>query len=119
MGTIEVAVSGAGGAGSIDELTGRVPELAEQWRSLLSKCEASGQALLELPSFALSAKNSSNFQVIGMLYKVIQDFQREHELPGVVRILCDSEDTARMYTQIYNFYIAPTKAERLNNGEWD
>ena len=54
-----------------------------------------------------------------MLYKVIQDFQREHEQPGVVRILCDSEDTARMYRQIYNFYIAPTKAERLNNGEWD
>lgn len=54
-----------------------------------------------------------------MLYKVIYDFQREHELPEIVRILCDSKATAKMYRQIYNFYIAPTKADRLNDGDWD
>ena len=119
MSTIEVVVAETACAGKVDELISRVPELVEGWTNQLTACESAGQTLLELPSFELSAKNSNNFQVIGMLYKVIYEFQREHELPEIVRILCDSKATAKMYRQIYNFYIAPTKADRLNDGDWD
>ena len=55
----------------------------------------------------------------GMLYKVVCAFLREHEYPRRVVIGCLSEADATMYRQIYNFYIPNTKAERMNNGDWD
>ena len=106
-------------AEAVDELCSRVPELRAQWEAALEAASAEELEALELPCLVLSARPSKNFQVIGMLYKVIYDFQREHELPEIVRILCDSKATAKMYRQIYNFYIAPTKADRLNDGDWD
>lgn len=115
MYSIEVEVSGTAPEGRVDELTGRVPELAEHWRSLLDSCGDS----LELPCLSPGEKNSSSFQVIGMLYRTVRTYQREHGRPETVRILCDCEDTARLYRQIYNFYVPTTRAERMPDPDWD
>ena len=94
-------------AEAVDELCSRVPELRAQWEAAL---EAASAGKLE---------PSKNFQVIGMLYKVVCAFLKEHEYPRRVVLGCLSEDDATMYRQIYNFYIPNTKAERMNNGDWD
>ena len=102
----------------MDELCSRVPELRAQWEAALEAASAEELEALELPCLALSDRPSKNFQVIGMLYKVVCAFLREHEYPRRVVIGCLSEADATMYRQIYNFYIPNTKAERMNNGDW-
>ena len=34
-------------------------------------------------------------------------------------IACDTDATARLYRQIYNFYMADTKAVRMQEADWD
>lgn len=106
-------------AEAVDELCSCVPELRAQWEAALEAASAEKLEALELPCLALSARPSKNFQVIGMLYKVVCAFLKEHEYPRRVVLGCLSEADATMYRQIYNFYIPNTKAERMNNGDWD
>ena len=99
-------------AEAVDELCSRVPELRAQWEAALEAASAEELEALELPCLVLSARPSKNFQVICA-------FLKEHEYPRRVVIGCLSEADATMYRQIYNFYIPNTKAERMNNGDWD
>lgn len=120
MERIELKVEPSGeAAGAVDEMCSRVPELRARWEAALEAACAERREALELPCCVLSGKPSKNFQVIGMLYKVVCAFLKEHEYPRRVVLGCLSEADATMYRQIYNFYIPNTKAERMNNGAWD
>ena len=41
------------------------------------------------------------------------DFLREHPLPRRVRMVCHSEEAARVYRQTFNMWYAGEKDERL------
>ena len=112
---IEVEVTGAAPAANVDEWTARVPELM---RELTKKLDACGEALT-LPCYAPGARNSASFQVVGAIYKTVRAYQREHGRPECVTIACDTDATARLYRQIYNFYMADTKAVRMQEPDWD
>lgn len=114
MPKIEVTVDGAPAAEKIDDLAADVPAFAGRLREQLA---AAGDTL-NLGCWELSERNSKSFQVIGMLYRVVREYQNEHGSPDVV-IHCDIEKTARMYRQVYNFYIPKTKAERMEDPDWD
>lgn len=68
---------------------------------------------------SISAVNSKNFQVIGMLYKVIRAYQRDNEYPRQVKIICSNDEIARMYRVVYNFYVPRTKDDRMADDGWD
>ncbi len=120
MERIELLVdSGSEPAGSVDELSSRVPEQKEEWLERLGMAAAGREESLRFPAYVLSERPSKNFQVIGMLLKTIQLFGKEHEYPKTVVLACLSEDDATMYRQVYNFYIPNTKDERMNAGLWD
>lgn len=106
-------------SGSVDELSSNVPSLVRAWKEALKSCSAERRETWEIPSMSISKINSKNFQVLGMLYKVIRDFQRDNEYPRRVNIVCDSDETARMYRVVYNFYVPRTKAERMEDDGWD
>ena len=46
-------------------------------------------------------------------------FMDTHPYPEQIRIVCDSEETARLYKVIYNFWFAEEKAERMDDDSWD
>lgn len=112
-------VDGAVSEEKVDELCADVPALAEKLRAALNACDEEKREIMELLSPEISAVNSKNFQVIGMLYKVIHAFQNEHEYPRQVKILCGDDETARMCRVVYNFYIPRTKEERMADSGWD
>ena len=114
MNTIEVTVTGAAGV-SVDEVRDRVPELVEELRERLDGC---GDGLT-LPGYAPGERNSTAFQVMGAQLRAIHAYQREHGRPARATIECAGEDAARLYKQIYNFYISTTKDARLEDKSWD
>lgn len=106
-------------AGNVDDLSSEVPRLVREWKEALKNCADERRETWEILSMNISKVNSKNFQVLGMLYKVIRDFQRDNEYPRRVRIVCGSDETARMYRAVYNFYVPRTKDERMEDNSWD
>ena len=105
--------------GAVDALCADVPALVGRWNRMLEHCEEAKEEITELPAMAISAVNSKNFQVIEMLYKVVRAFQREHEYPKQVKIVCPDDESARIYRVVYNFYIPRTKEDRKADKGWD
>lgn len=94
---------------SVENLTSNIPGLVKEWETLLIKSSEMADEQLYIPYYRPSTIPSQNFSVIGMQLRTICSFLRAHEFPRTVVILCDSKDTAEIYKQIYNFYIADSK----------
>lgn len=105
--------------GNVDELSSEVPRLTQEWNSALKTCTDEKREIWAIPSMSISAVNSKNFQVIGMLYKVIRAYQRDNEYPRQVKIICSNDEIARMYRVVYNFYVPRTKDDRMADDGWD
>ena len=61
----------------------------------------------------------NNFSLIGDILRGILYFTGMHEYPQTVRIICDSEETARLYKVVFNFWFAEEKNDRLEDDSWD
>lgn len=105
--------------GNVDELSSEVPRLTQEWNSALKTCADEKREIWAIPSMSISAVNSKNFQVIGMLYKVIRAYQRDNEYPRQVKIICSNDEIARMYRVVYNFYVPRTKDDRMADDGWN
>ncbi len=105
--------------GSVEELSCDVPRFVREMNDALRTCADERREIWEIPSVNISDVNSKNFQVLGMLYKVIRAFQRDNEFPRQVKIICSSDEIAKMYRVVYNFYVPRTKAERMADDGWD
>lgn len=120
MGKIEIKVNpSATPTDTVNGMCLRAQELRGEWERMLIEASSEEEEELAMPCYLLSEKPSRNFQVIGMLYKVICPFLREHEYPNRVLLTCLSEEDATMYRQIYNFYIPNRKAERMDDAMWE
>ena len=106
-------------AGDVDTCKTRMAELIPEWENTLKKASEEKLEDLRIPGLTLSATNSDNFHVIGTLLRNINVFLHTHEFPKTVTIACADDPTATMYRQIYNFYIAGSKPERLQDKNWD
>ena len=103
----------AASAGSVKDLTGCIPDLVKEWESRLSESCARGDEQFFVSYYKPSEIHSQNFSVIGMQLRTINSFLRTHEFPRTIVILCDSRNTAEIYKQIFNFYIADSKENGL------
>ena len=85
----------------------------------LAAAEAEGKELICFRSFPLAEKASDNFTWANWVEQAVKEFQNEHELPKVVRIVADSDAAAEQYKVVYNMFYAFTKADRLQDDKWD
>ncbi len=93
--------------------------LAEFYKEKLNEAFEEKTELLCFDSIPFSDKTSTNFQNINILERCVMDFFKDHEYPKKVRIVCDNEKVAELYKVVYNFYYPGTKAERLEDENWD
>ena len=105
--------------GMIDELKNNLPELTAKLAQTLEDASGAETENLIIPAMTLAEKNSDNFHVIGTILRNINMYLHTHEYPRTVTIVCKDDPTATMYRQVYNFYIADTKATRLQDQNWD
>jgi len=86
---------------------------------ILQKKNTEQAAVLSFQAVVPSETQSENFSVIGDLMRTMLAFMDTHPYPLQIRFVCDSEETARLYKVIYNFWFAEEKAERMDDDSWD
>ena len=104
---------------AVEELKNNIQHLKEALKAKLENASSSEMPELRLAAAAPAEKNSDNFQVIGVFLREISSYLRVHPWPQRVTIVCKDEKAATLYRQIYNFYIAETKEDRLKDQSWD
>lgn len=99
--------------------TNNALELADFYREKLTEASDANADVLNFESITFAEKNSENFQNIYILEKCIMDYLREHSFPKKVQIICENKQVAELYKVVYNFYYPGSKAERLDDENWD
>ncbi|MBQ6376416.1 MAG: hypothetical protein IJJ52_02140 [Lachnospiraceae bacterium] len=119
---IEVAV---GTEENLKNAAGKMPdfrtmeEAAAYIRGFLDSAKKKGEEPAVLYYTAPGGKPSEQFSSINRFEKPIVEYLRTHDAPKTVRIVCDSEETARFCKVVYNMYYADSKEERIEDAQWD
>jgi len=85
----------------------------------LKKISESKQETADFRTIIPSERQSANFQSMSIIERAIVDHLTANEFPAKVRIVCEDEDTARLYKVVYNYFFADTKLDRLEDSNWD
>lgn len=88
---------------------GEAALLASCYRSCLELAEAHGIASVDFPSISTGVYGYPMAQAAAVALRAIMDFLDGHALPRRVRMVCHSEDAARIYRQTYNMWFAADK----------
>lgn len=99
--------------------TNNALELADFYQYKLAESSEKKEEVLNFENITFVEKTSDNFQNIHILEKCIMDYLREHEFPKKVQIICEDNKVAELYKVVYNFYYPGSKAERLDDENWD
>lgn len=119
MSRLIITTDNACAAKVVHHPVGDVPTLVTQYTAQLQKAEAAEVDTLYFASIPMQASPSANFQYINMILRTIMNHLRTHEMPRHVCIICDREEAATFYRQVYNFYYPHTKADRMQDESWD
>ena len=92
---------------------GEAAALASCYRSCLTLAAERGIESVDFPSISTGVYGYPLAQAAAVALRAIMDFLREHPLPRRVRMVCHSEEAARVYRQTFNMWYAGEKDERL------
>ena len=92
---------------------GEAAALASCYRSCLLLAEERGIESVDFPSISTGVYGYPMAQAASVALKAILDFLRDHELPRRVRMVCHTEQAAKIYRQTYNMWYAGDKTQRL------
>lgn len=87
--------------------------LASCYRSCLELAEQHGIRTVDFPSISTGVYRYPLSQAAGVALKAIMDFLAKHDLPERVRLVCHTEETAKIYRQTWNIWYAGDKASRM------
>ena len=93
--------------------SGEAEKLASCYRSCLALAEEHGIASVDFPCISTGIFGYPAAQAATVALRVIMDFLHEHDTPHRVRIVCHTEEAAKIWRQTYNFWYAESKADRL------
>ena len=88
--------------------------LAAAYRSCLELAAAHGITTVDFPSISTGVFGYPVMQAATVAERAILAFLADHPEIRRVRMVCHREETARIYRQMYNFWFAATKADRLD-----
>lgn len=92
---------------------GEAALLASCYRSCLLLAAEHGITSVDFPSISTGVYGYPLAQAAVVAEKAIMEFLRDHNLPRQVRMVCHTEETAKVYRQTYNFWYAESKADRM------
>ena len=92
---------------------GEAALLASCYRSCLLLAAEKGLETVDFPSISTGVYRYPLPQAATVALKAIMDFLETHDLPRQVRIVCHTEETARVYRQTWNLWYAEDKSGRL------
>lgn len=93
--------------------SGEAEKLASCYRSCLQLAAENGIRSVDFPCISTGVFGYPAAQAATVSLRTIMDFLRDHDMPRRVRVVCHTEESARVWRQTYNFWFAGTKADRL------
>ncbi|MDO4316307.1 MAG: O-acetyl-ADP-ribose deacetylase [Oscillospiraceae bacterium] len=87
--------------------------LASCYRSCLTLAAERGIRTVDFPSISTGIYGYPLPQAAVVALKAIMDFLEAHDLPERVRMVCHTEETARIYRQTWNLWYAEDKSSKL------
>ena len=87
--------------------------LASCYRSCLTLAAEHGIRSVDFPSISTGIYGYPLPLAATVALKAIMDFLSEHDLPERVRMVCHTEETARVYRQTWNLWFAGDKNSRI------
>ncbi len=87
--------------------------LASCYRSCLQLAEENSIQSVDFPCISTGVFGYPAAQAASVSLRAIMDFLRDHDTPQQVRVVCHTEEAAKVLRQMYNFWFAGTKADRL------
>ena len=88
--------------------------LSAAYRSCLELAAAHGITTVDFPSISTGVFGYPVMQAATVAERAILSFLADHPEIQQVRMVCHRAETARIYCQMYNFWFAATKADRLD-----
>jgi len=88
-------------------------KLASCYRSCLQLAAENGIVSVDFPCISTGVFGYPAVQAATVSLRAIMDFLQDHDMPRRVRVVCHTEDAAKIWRQTYNFWFAETKADRL------
>jgi O-acetyl-ADP-ribose deacetylase (regulator of RNase III) len=88
-------------------------KLASCYRSCLQLAAENGIQSVDFSCISTGVFGYPAVQAATVSLRAIMDFLRDHDTPRQVRVVCHTEDAAKIWRQTYNFWFAGTKADRL------
>lgn len=93
--------------------SGEAEKLASCYRSCLQLAAQNGIQSVDFPCISTGVFGYPAVQAATVSLRAIMDFLHDHDTPRRVRVVCHTEDAAKVWRQTYNFWFAETKADRL------
>jgi len=93
--------------------SGEAEKLASCYRSCLQLAAENGIGSVDFPCISTGVFGYPAVQAASVSLRAIMDFLRDHDTPRRVRMVCRTEDVAKIWRQTYNFWFAETKDDRL------
>ena len=87
--------------------------LASCYRSCLTLAAEHSIRTVDFPSISTGVYGYPLPLAATVALKAIMDFLSEHDLPERVRMVCHTEETARVYRQTWNLWFAGDKNSRI------
>ena len=94
-------------------------DLRAYYEGKLEAASDRGSDSIDFKAISAGEKTSDTFRDMGIIEDAVMTFLREHDKPETVRIICTDEEIARLYKVVYNFRFADTKADRMEDSNWD
>ena len=94
-------------------------DISSYYVDKLQSAESESKSTISFRSAAPQQSQSDHFSLIGEIERTILSYMAEHDCPQDVVIVCDSDDTARLYKVVYNFWFAEDKPSRMDDNSWD
>ena len=92
---------------------GEAPLLASCYRSCLTLAVEHNIRTVDFPSISTGVYRYPLPLAATVALKAIMDFLSEHDLPERVRMVCHTEETARVYRQTSNLWYAGDRDDRM------
>lgn len=87
--------------------------LASCYRSCLMLATEHKIRTIDLPSIPAGVCGYPLSQAATIALRTIMEHLAEHDLPECVRIVCQQEEVAQVYRQVWNLWYAESKADRM------
>jgi len=91
--------------------------LSSCYRSCLELAESYGLKTLDFSPISIGSGGYPIYEAATIALRAIMEHLRTHALPEQIRIICPTEEIARVYSQMWNFWFARTKADRMPTDE--